>query len=463
LFGGIAAVWLTFWCAGAFLRREVALLAGALLAGTLLMTGEATIATTDAVLTACVVGAQAVLLRVWLGAKGTAAPPSRLIVYAGWAAFGLAILVKGPVIFAITGLTVVGLCLWERQWRWLAASRPLTGIAIVLVMVAPWVVAIGLKSHWQFFQQSLGDDFATKLAGGQESHGFPPGYFLAALTPSFWPAILFLLPGLVAALRSHKDPAIRFLLVWAATWIAFELVPTKLPHYVLPIYPALAIIAALWAAWPRHAETIWDRIVFYIAPLQFALASAALAVGLYILPQRFDPEPGVWVLLPAFFLVGLTIAALIFYFRRQMLVAALVALAAPLILYPVLTAGIGPNLSRLWVSPRLVAMVQSLARPGDPPPALAGYIEPSMLFLLGTETRLTDSGTSAADAKAGEGGLAVIEDREQAAFTARLREKEVEAVELGAVDGLNYSNGRKVLIRIWRVAPVTETPAPPDE
>ncbi len=463
LLGGIAAVWLTFWCAGAFLRREVALLAGALLGGTLLMTGEATIATTDAVLTACILGAQAVLLRVWLGAKGTAAPPSRLIVFAGWVALGLAILVKGPVIFAVTGLTVVGLCLWERQWRWLAATRPLSGIAVVLVMVAPWVIAIGLKSHWQFFQQSLGNDFATKLAGGQESHGFPPGYFLAALTPSFWPAILFLLPGLVAAGRSHKDPAIRFLLVWAATFLVFELVPTKLPHYVLPTYPALAIIAALWAAWPRHAETIWDKIVFYIAPLQFALATLALAAGLVLLPQRFDPAPGTWVFVPALALVGLMIAALIFYFRRRLVAAAVLALAAALVLYPVLTAGIGPNLSRIWVSPRLAAVVQSLARPGDPPPALAGYIEPSMLFLLGTETRLTDGGASAADAKAGEGGLAAIEDREQAAFTARLKEKEVAAVELGAVDGLNYSNGRKVLIHIWRVAPVTETPAPPAE
>jgi 4-amino-4-deoxy-L-arabinose transferase-like glycosyltransferase len=462
LLGGIAAVWLTFWCAAAFLRREVALLAGALLGGTLLMTGEATIATTDAVLTACIVGAQAVLLRVWLGAKGAAAPPSRLVVLAGWVCVGLAILVKGPPVF-IPFLTAAVLCCWDREWRWLGATRPLSGIAIVLVMVAPWVVAIGLKSHWQFFQQSLGNDFATKLAGGQESHGFPPGYFLVALTPSFWPAILFLLPGLVAALRRHKDPAIRFLLVWAATWIAFELVPTKLPHYVLPIYPALAILAALWAAWPRGAETVWDRIVFYLAPVQFALAALALAAGLFILPQRFALQPSMWVAIPALVLVGLAIAALIFYFRRRMVVAAVIALAAPLIVYPVLTAGIGPNLSRIWVSPRLAAMVQSLARPGDPPPALAGYIEPSMLFLLGTETRLTDSGASAADAKAGEGGLAVIEEREQAAFMARLKEKEIEAVELGSVDGLNYSNGRKVLIRVWRVAPLTETPAPPAE
>lgn len=463
LIGGIAAVWLTFWCAGAFLRREVALLAAALFAGTLLMTGEATIATTDAVLTAAIVGVQAVLLRVWLGAKDVAAPPSKAIVFAGWVAFGVAVLVKGPVILAVTGFTIVGLCAWERQWRWLAGTRPLIGIAIVLAMVAPWVLAIGAKSHWQFFQQSLGQDFATKLAGGQESHGAPPGYFLIALTPSFWPAILFLLPGLAAALQRHRDPAIRFLLVWVASWIVFEMVPTKLPHYVLPLYPALAILAALWAAWPHDSETIWDRVAFYVAPLQFAVAALALAAAAVLLPAFYGAGPAWWALAPAGLFAVLTIGALVFYLQRRVLAAALLAVVAPLILYPVLTAGIGPNLSQLWVSPRIVEAMAPFRRDVDPPPALAGYIEPSMLFLLGTETRLTTGGASAADAKAGEGGLAAIEDREAAAFAERLKVKEVEAVELAAVSGLNYSNGKKVHIRIWRVMPQTETPAPPAE
>ena len=160
LIGGIVAVWLTFWCAGAFLRREVALLAAALMGSTLLLTGEASLATTDAVLTAAILGAQAVLLRVWLAGKGAAPPPSLPIVLAGWACIGIAALVKGPPVF-IPFLTAALLCLWDREWRWLKGTRPLFGIPMLIAMVAPWVIAITYKTHGQFFQASLGQDFAT--------------------------------------------------------------------------------------------------------------------------------------------------------------------------------------------------------------------------------------------------------------------------------------------------------------
>ena len=62
-------------------------------------------------------------------------------------------------------------------------------------LVSPWLIAIAIQSQGAFFQQSLGNDFASKLAGGQESHGGWPGYFLLLSAASFWPAILFVLPG----------------------------------------------------------------------------------------------------------------------------------------------------------------------------------------------------------------------------------------------------------------------------
>ena len=462
LFGALAAVFLTFWCARGFAGKESAFLAAALLGATLLLTAEASIATTDALLLAAILGAQAVLMRVYLAARGDGPPVSRAVVLAGWAAVAVAILVKGPVILAVTGLTALVLSLWDRDGRWLKATSPLLGVAVVLVLVAPWIVAIGLKSHWQFFQQSLGQDFATKLQGGQESHGFPPGYFLIALTPSFWPAVLFLLPGLAIAIRHRRESVMRFLLVWAATWIGFELVPTKLPHYVLPTYPALAIMAALWVMAPRAAGGLWGKLAIYLALVQFALGGLGFAAGLVLLPMLYGNGFDPWLLVPALLAVALTVLALHRYLSEATISAALFALAAPLVLYPVLTAFVGPNLSHLWVSSRAAGLVHKLSRPGDPPPALAGYLEPSLVFLTGTDVRQTD-GRGAAEAGVAQGGLALVEDRERDAFRSRLAELEATAEEVGTLEGLDYSNGRKVHIHIWRVMPVTEMPPPPAE
>ncbi len=89
-----------------------------------------------------------------------------------------------------------------------------------------------------------------------------------------------------------------------------------------------------------------------------------------------------------------------------------VAALAVLVAYPTLTAGAGPRLDAIWISPRAAALVAKYARPGDPPAVSAGYAEPSLLFALGTETRLTD-GVGAAEVGAYQGGLALIDDHER--------------------------------------------------
>ena len=463
LIGAVAAVWLAFWCARAFASAEAALLAAALLGTTLLLTAEATIATTDAVLLACVLGAQGFLLRVYQAARSGGPALSRKLTLAGWAAFAVGILIKGPVIVGVCVVTIVALSAWDRDGRWLARTRPLMGLALTLVLVLPWFVAIWLQSHGQFYQQSLGHDFADKLQGGQESHGAQPGYFLLLVSLTFWPATLFLLPGLLAAIRNRAEPAIRFLLVWAgACWVMFELVPTKLPHYVLPVYPALAMLAAVWALGAQEDKSRWGRILFYAAAVQFALGAAALAAAAVIAPGLYGEGTVWWQIALVSVFAGLGLGALIAYLRQEHLAAVTCAFAAVLVFYPTLTLGVAPRLDQLWVSPRAAAAEKALARPGDPPPALAGYVEPSLVFLLGTETRQTD-GRGAAEVGAAQGGLALVDDSEQSSFLAHLAELEADANQVGSVSGFNYSRGRRVHIRIYRVTPVREEMLPPAE
>ena len=504
LMGGIAAVWLTYWLASS-IGAGAGLLAALLLGFSILLTAESTIATTDAVLLAAILGAQGVLLRVYRAAKEEAAVPTRMVLW-GWASFAIAILVKGPVAAGVIGATIAALLAldyWDMRPRkvaapapaaeadnkkppakaeivvppadapapenpplknmvlWLEQTRPKLGLPLLLLIVAPWLIAIGIQTHGAFFQQSLGNDFAAKLAEGQEGHGAPPGYNLLFTTILFWPGILFLLPAIDLAIARRKDPAIRFLLAWAGGWwLVCEAVPTKLPHYVLPAYPVLAILTALWVV-AKEPAVGWRRMLAYLSSLQFLIGLAALAAAALALPGLYGTGSGN-LFVPGFVAVaGLSgLGAVILWTRGARMIALIPAFAAAAILIPILTAGTAPGLTQLWMSERLKALVVKDRMPDDPPPALAGYEEPSLVFALGKDVNLTD-GKGAAKQGADQGGLALIDDFERPAFLARLAELQSDAVALNDIAGFNYSRGKKVHVTVYRVRKLIAAPMPP--
>jgi 4-amino-4-deoxy-L-arabinose transferase-like glycosyltransferase len=451
LLGGIAAAWLTVWCALAVAGAEAALLAGLMMLGSVLLTSEATIATTDAVLLASVLGMQGVLLRLYRAACDDAAPgPSGRLVMWGWAAVAAGILVKFPVVPGVGVATIAGLAAWDRRWDWYSRLRPLRGLVLTFLLVSPWLIAIAIQSQGAFFQQSLGNDFATKIAGGQESHGALPGYYLLLSAASFWPSILFVLPGVAQGFARRTEPAIRFLLVWAASWwLIVEVVPTKLPHYVLPAYPPLAILAAIFALDQRPVR--WSDPALWIAVGQFVIGAALFTSGILLGPHYFGAGVDWPILAAAGAGAALALAALTMVILRKQLVAFLLAFAAMFVFAPALTALVAPGLEQLWISDRLKAIVAAAAKPGDPPPAIAGYQEPSLVFALGADVVLAN-GAGAADAGARSGGLALVEDSEKGAFLARLAELQADAAQVGDLSGFNYSRGRRQHVTVYRVA-----------
>jgi 4-amino-4-deoxy-L-arabinose transferase-like glycosyltransferase len=466
LFGAIAASWLTVWAALAVTGAEAAFLAGLLMLGSVLLTAEASIATTDAVLLACALGVQGVLLRVYRAARDPDAPPvSRRLLLAGWVACAAGILVKFPVVPGVAITTVLGLLAWD-FWRrrkaatgdpvldWLKNLKLVKGFFLTLLLISPWLIAITIQSQGAFLEQSLGNDFASKMAGGQESHGAWPGYFLLLSAATFWPTILFVLPGIAQGLERRSEPGIRFLLAWAASWwLAVEIVPTKLPHYVLEAYPPLAILAAMFVLDPRPARFL--AAARWIAAAQFAIGAALFTAVLILLPHYFGAGMAWPPLVAAGMGAALAVTALVLAILKTFPAAALLAFLSLLVFVPGLTAGVAPRLDDLWVTQRLKHMVALTSEPGDPAPALAGYEEPSMLFAFGADVVLSD-GAGAADAVAGHGGLALVEDGERGPFLARLAELQADATEKGEVSGFNYSRGRKVHVTVYRVARIKD-------
>jgi 4-amino-4-deoxy-L-arabinose transferase-like glycosyltransferase len=455
LLGALAAVAATFWLARVFAGIETAFFAGLILGLSVLLVAEAKIAKTDAVLLGTVTVMQAVIARTYLAVRqpGACAPLSTKAILLGWAAFGLGVLVKGPVIALVCLASILAIVLWDRDWRWLGRLKPLTGFALALAVVLPWAIAIGIASHGMFYEKSLGQDFANKLVGDAESHGAPPSYYTLLVSFTFWPGILLLLPGLVYGIARRREPAVRYLLAWAGTtWLMFEFAPTKLPHYVLPAYPALAILCALWLTSNAGTATKPLRIAQYLSLGLYVLVGLVLAGFLGLAPSRFGAGTPWWLYAILAFGIAAVLAVIPRILARRYPAAVFMASLAAILLYGVAGFLTVPRLTELWLSPRLAAAVVRHSEKGDPPAVTAGYAEPSIAFLLGTKTAL-DEGPGAGQRAASTGGLALVSDDQRQSFLDAVATGGARAEALEEIAGLNYSRGRKTRITLYRVMP----------
>ena len=451
LLGAGAAVLLTFGFGARLVGRPAALLGAALLAGSLGLTVEAHFATTDAVLLPLATAAQGALGEIYrCGRNGTQVPRRWALLF--WAAQGAAVLIKGPVAPLLALLTIIALTVADRSARWLRGLRALRGVPLLIVIVGPWLIAISLATNGAFLGQSLGHDFLGKLAGAQESHGAPPLYYLLLLAVTFWPGSLFLGAAAARAWQGRRETAVRFLIAWAVPfWLALELVPTKLPHYLLPAYPALALLAgsALMAAGERRAPRRLDRIIAAL----WALVSLVLAGLLMLAPLRFGEGVDA---------AGIVAGAVILFLGGRMAIAAWrglrpgLAARAVLLALLVLAPALGieaPLLNRLWLSRSAAALVAAHPPPHGVPMIAVGYAEPSLVFLLGTGTRLVSPAAAALDLRATPGAEALVESRAEADFHAALAACGIVAHAIGRVGGLDYSNGRTMILTLYRAAP----------
>ncbi len=432
--GGLAAV-LAVFEAGLLLTGSpnAAAFAGAMMAGALILAVETHIAKTDAALLGATTIAMAILARAWLDA-----PIARWQAALFWLAAAAGILLKGPITPMVVCLTILALCLWERRARWLLPLQPIWGVPLMLAAILPWFIAIGFATHGAFFAEAVGSDLGRKLAGGAEAHGGFPGLHLLLLPLLAFPSTIPVLAAFPAAWADRRDRATRFLLAWIVpSWLVFEAVPTKLPHYTLPLYPALFLLAARF--WPvtQAATARW------IGRIALLAAAALLGIGALALPLFL--HAAWWLGLPAG--AFCVLIAFLSWRRRPMLALAVSPLLYAAILYVEL-----PHMPALWIAPRVEAVLQS-RWPGwnasGNGVVVAGYAEPSFMFAVGTHTQLAYNGAQAATLLAGlKDGVAVIGDRDKDAFDQKATQLGLALHDIGEIRGFNYSRGRWITLVI---------------
>ena len=450
LLGAIGAVVLIYWAALAFMTRRMAFLAGLMMATCVLLNIEARLAKTDAVLLMCCVAAMGVMARAYLFQSTGRDIPWRH-AFLLWTALAAGILLKGPLILMVVGLAALALVIADRSASWLMRLRPMVGVLWILLLVLPWFVAIMGRAGDSFLQESVGRDLIAKIFKGQETHGAPPGYYLALFWVTFWPAAPLAAVAAPAVWRHRREPPLRFLLAWIIPcWLVFELVVTKLPHYVLPLYPAVAILIAreierrelsdnphltrFTVMWPIFmavipAAAVW--LVLYMrsqfAWLAWPLGAVGLIFGFYAW-RLYDVEGA----------------------ERSFLRAAAGTL---FMIFAVLGVAI-PLMRPVFPSAALAEIIRGVDC-RNPVIAAAGFHEPSLVFLIGTRTRLVDGSSAAEILRGGDCRFAIIESRQERAFAQRAEQIGLR-YRLAArrlEGGFNINGGRQVSFAIYRAEP----------
>ena len=224
---------------------------------------QAGAATTDAVLLALIT----FMLLGWfrLTASGPPLPRThRAVAWCAWyAALAFSLLIKFPV--PVASLGMAGILYYGTDWRelrrlWNIVRRDTVfhagGLALLVVVLAPWLIAALQLPDNRYLRTLIFREIMERAASGQEGHSGPFFYYLIVLPILWlpWPLLLWLSWRRVPELLDRA--ATRWLACAAAgTVIIFSAVSTKLPHYVYPAYPPLAMLVgvALDRSLSRHA------------------------------------------------------------------------------------------------------------------------------------------------------------------------------------------------------------------
>lgn len=450
LVGALLAVLATFHWGRALVGRRAALLGAAMLASSLVLVAEAHIAKTDAALLATVTAAMGLFGLAYLRPGAFTARQA-----AGfWLLLGLGVLLKGPIGPMVPLLCGITLAVIDKEAPWLRALRPWWGVPLMIAAAAPWFVAIGIATEGRFFEQAVGGDMLSKIGSGEEKHWGPPGFYLLSFGIAAFPGAWIVLCALPTAWRDRLNPPTRFLLAWVVpSWLVFEAVQTKLPHYTLPLFPALMLLGAAWAMDPvRRLPARGWRWAGVAALVGVAAGMAIAAQGLsWYLLRALLPAGLVLLPLAALLLFLLLGAARRREYGRAGLLGAL--LAVPF--YALVLEGVVPRLTPFWVAPRL-AEVLAARVPNLPANqfGITSYSEPSVLFALGQDVRLLRTGADAAQFLAGGPGRVVaVGDRAEVAFRQQATILSLLPQEIASVTGFNYSRGRWVTLLLYRTTP----------
>jgi len=270
-----------------------------------------------------------------------------------WTSIAFGVLTKGPVAIAVPLLIAIPFAIRRKAfralWSWI-------GLALFVVIIAPWVWAVSNVVP-DFLHYVLVTETAQRLATKALKRTGPPWYFIPFVIGG---ALPWCIPAAMSFRRERKDEPLIFAALWVVMpFIFFSISQSKRPQYILPVMPAIALLAArCWTTEERRA-----RIAARIAAIVFLIFGVALLAAPH-LHIKMDPEAAAGAKVAALpMAIGILLGVFAFVKRRDI---ALIAMSIPIIAIPItarpLLEGIGQRRSaksfvaQLPPAPKVVAI-----------------------------------------------------------------------------------------------------------
>lgn len=292
--------------------------------------------------------------------------------------------------------------------------RPLTAILVLAALALPWYILVGIRTDGAWLAGFLGKHNVARFTGAMENHSGPIYYYLVAILVGFFPWSCFLGPALyrlVQRLRSTEGEPTRsadtFIACWAGLYVLFfSLARTKLPSYVLPCYPALAVLVGAYLDEAVRRLATLPRFWYRAGLASPALVGVVLAVGLPIAAAYSFPQLAWLGWIGAPLIVGG--AASVVAERRGWNVSAPAWFAVTAVAFvTTLHAWAAARISQDATSPQLVAAARAATGAS---PRLIGFrhFEPTLAFYAQSQVPLVFDAAGLKAALAANPGACIV-------------------------------------------------------
>ena len=274
---GILTVLTTFLFARRFLGERVAFLSSIVLLSSLHVAVQFHLAVPDPYLIFFVT------LSI-LSFYATFETTNQKYLWLAYTALGLGVMAKGPVALVIVGMVTLLFLLATKSLRWpvLRGFLPWWGITLFVLIAAPWYVAVTVATDGEWLQQFLFRENVSRFLEPMEGHGGPFWIIPLLIIAGMFPFSMLAGQAIHLAWRNRSERLLLLaLLTVLVVVVFFSLSGTKLPTYVAPAFPFLAIILGYFLNHLFQPENL-KKYAVAATVLVYALLMVALPVGVYL-------------------------------------------------------------------------------------------------------------------------------------------------------------------------------------